>query len=211
MRTAFVVSALTFIVPALSAPTIIPITKRAGPIKLDSYIVKFKPGVSQDRPLSNLAEKLRNSGSSITYNYAPLWDGFSATLKGSDLEYVRGMHEIESVEADSIMSVDYEEDSSLGLGSSVASERRRSLIDWGDHPSAPAPGHGVTVYGIDTGIYTNHSCFEGRATPGPSFVDGEEDSNDLNGHGTRTAVGKGYSLAKGAKIIGVKGKSFLGL
>ncbi|CAL3972905.1 unnamed protein product, partial [Diplocarpon coronariae] len=32
-------------------------------------------------------------------------------------------------------------------------------------------GSGVTVYVVDTGIYTDHSEFEGRASWGANFVD----------------------------------------
>ncbi|KAG8708402.1 hypothetical protein FRC11_006518, partial [Ceratobasidium sp. 423] len=111
MRTAFVVSALAFIVPALSAPTIIPITKRAGPVKGSSYIVQFKDGVAPDGPIASLKDKLA-PGSSITYNYAPLWNGFAATLDNDNLRFVQQMAEVASIVEDSILSLaEHEEDS----------------------------------------------------------------------------------------------------
>ncbi|CAE6448133.1 unnamed protein product [Rhizoctonia solani] len=210
MRTAFIVSALAFVVPALSAPTVVPITKRAGPYKADSYIVKLKDRVAIADVVARITGKLHASDSSITYNYAPLLNGFAATLKGDSLDFVRKMQEVESVEQDTILSLsEHEDDAALGLAPSAVSGQRETLVGRG---GASGDGNGVIVYGIDTGIYTEHSCFGGRAEPGKSFVTDEPDTGDHNGHGTHTAgtaVGKDYGLATGAKIIAVKGKSLV--
>ena len=66
-------------------------------------------------------------------------------------------------------------------------------------------GEGIVAYGIDTGIYSEHSEFEGRATMGKSFVQGED--TDGNGHGTHTAGtigGVTYGVAKKVTLVGVK-------
>lgn len=66
-------------------------------------------------------------------------------------------------------------------------------------------GNGVTVFVVDTGIYADHSDFEGRAFYGPSFVG--KDSKDENGHGSHcagTIGGKTYGIAKKAKLVGVR-------
>lgn len=66
-------------------------------------------------------------------------------------------------------------------------------------------GEGIVAYGIDTGIYVDHSEFEGRATWGKSFVDGED--SDGNGHGTHTAGTLGgvtYGVAKKVSLVSVK-------
>ncbi|CAE6454206.1 unnamed protein product [Rhizoctonia solani] len=208
MRTAFVISALAFIVPALGAPTIIPITKRAGPVKSNSYIVQLKDGVASDSSLAMLKRKLA-PGSSITYNYAPLWNGFAATLNNDGLKFVQRMSEVALIEQDSIRSLaEYEDNSALG-DISPAVEHYPELV--GRAETSGGSGKGAIIYGIDTGIYTQHNCFGGRAKPGKSFVDvmvmGESDTNDGNGHGTHTAgtaVGKGYGIAQYAIIVAVK-------
>ncbi|KAI5366427.1 Putative peptidase S8/S53 domain, peptidase S8, subtilisin, His-active [Septoria linicola] len=67
-------------------------------------------------------------------------------------------------------------------------------------------GSGSTVYVIDTGVYTQHSEFGGRATAGANFISGES-AADGNGHGTHcagTIAGSTYGVAKRANIIGVK-------
>jgi len=58
---------------------------------------------------------------------------------------------------------------------------------------------------LDTGIYTAHNDFNGRATWGANFVD--TDNTDGNGHGTHcagTIGGTTYGLAKGCRLVAVK-------
>jgi subtilisin family serine protease len=69
-------------------------------------------------------------------------------------------------------------------------------------------GEGTYTYIIDSGIYTAHPEFEGRATWGPSFVTGDANPTvDENGHGTHvagTAGSKTYGVAKKTNLIAVK-------
>ncbi|KAH7327595.1 serine protease [Rhizoctonia solani] len=201
MRTAFVVSALAFIVPALSAPTVIPIAKRAGPVKPDSYVIKFKDGASHD-VLAQLAEKLRTSDSSITHTYT-VWPGFAAVLKGDSLEYVRKMPGIESMEEDSILSLCEHEIAAPGDMPPRVAKHYEALTSRG---YLGAEGKGVTIYDIDTGVYTGHRCFGGRATVGKNWITGESDQ-DENGHGTHTAgtaACSEYGGAGGASVTALK-------
>jgi len=68
-------------------------------------------------------------------------------------------------------------------------------------------GSGVDAYILDTGIYTEHIEFEGRAVWGTDTVDNPSPRTDSNGHGTHVAgtVGsKGYGIAKASTLIAVK-------
>ncbi|MCP4484090.1 MAG: S8 family peptidase [Flavobacteriaceae bacterium] len=70
----------------------------------------------------------------------------------------------------------------------------------------PYTGKGVKIYIIDTGIYSMHNGFNGRAQSKFNFIENEKNT-DLNGHGTHcagTAAGNIYGIAKEANIIGVK-------
>jgi len=61
------------------------------------------------------------------------------------------------------------------------------------------------MYPIDTGIYTKHSAFGGRAKWGKTF--GDYENEDGNGHGTHcagTAVSDKYGVAKAANVFAVK-------
>ncbi|KAG8725332.1 hypothetical protein FRC11_001852 [Ceratobasidium sp. 423] len=110
MRTAFIVSALAFIVPTLGAPTAIPITKRAGPIEPGSFI-KLKDGASNDGLWSQLIEELGLSGSSITHDYRPLMSAFSADLKDAGLTLLQRMSEVEFIQQDTIVGmVEHDDD-----------------------------------------------------------------------------------------------------
>ncbi|KAF8927742.1 hypothetical protein BGZ47_001966, partial [Haplosporangium gracile] len=67
-------------------------------------------------------------------------------------------------------------------------------------------GSGVTAYVVDSGVYTGHNDFGGRATFGANFVDGTADIDEC-GHGTHvsgTIGGTSYGVAKKVKIVGVK-------
>jgi len=61
------------------------------------------------------------------------------------------------------------------------------------------------LYLTDTGIYTDHPAFGGRASWGKTF--GGYKDKDGNGHGTHcagTAVSDRYGVAKAAKVVAVK-------
>lgn len=67
-------------------------------------------------------------------------------------------------------------------------------------------GRGIDAYVIDTGIFTNHPEFQGRAVWGGDFS-GENKYVDAHGHGTHvsgTIGSKTYGVAKNVNIIGVK-------
>ncbi|WDG32534.1 S8 family serine peptidase [Streptomyces sp. CA-278952] len=71
----------------------------------------------------------------------------------------------------------------------------------------PNEGEGVTAYIVDTGLYRQHTDFEGRASSGYDFIDNDADSADCQGHGTHvagTVGGKSYGVAKKAKLVGVR-------
>ncbi|KAF9330508.1 hypothetical protein BG006_006538 [Podila minutissima] len=71
----------------------------------------------------------------------------------------------------------------------------------------PATGKGITAYVVDTGIYTDHQEFKGRASWGYNAMTNSQNADDDNGHGTHVAGtigGTTYGVAKDVRIVGVK-------
>ncbi|KAG8709059.1 subtilisin-like serine protease [Ceratobasidium sp. 395] len=192
------VAALAAIIPALAAPTgNIPINKFAGQVKANSYIIKLKDGVSKDAHLSTLISKF-TAGSSLQYKYGDVFHGYAVTLKGKDLDFVRQSKDVEFIEEDGIATIEY----FPGDASEVA---ERAVPEAEPLHARATGGAGTDVYGIDTGIYTAHNCFGGRARWGATY--GGYANADGNGHGTHTAgtaVGATYGQATSANIIAVK-------
>ncbi|PNP50688.1 hypothetical protein THARTR1_08706 [Trichoderma harzianum] len=66
-------------------------------------------------------------------------------------------------------------------------------------------GNGTFAYVVDSGVFTKHVEFGGRALVGYSID--PSDLSDINGHGTHVAgiiAGKTFGVSKQAEIIGVK-------
>ncbi|KAH7327598.1 peptidase S8/S53 domain-containing protein [Rhizoctonia solani] len=199
MRAVFITAAaLAAILPAFGAPTTnVPISKFAGPVKTNSYIIKLKDGVSKDSHVSKLIAAF-TAGGKVEYKYGEVFHGYAASLKGKDLDFIRQSSDIEYIVEDGIMTIDYEQ----GDETAAFVAREAPAIEGLEKR---ANGAGVDVYGIDTGIYTAHSSFGGRARWGATF--GGYANQDGNGHGTHTAgtaVGASYGVATSANIIAVK-------
>jgi oryzin len=67
-------------------------------------------------------------------------------------------------------------------------------------------GEGTFAYVLDSGVFTSHTEFEGRASLGFNAYPGTE-HEDTVGHGTHVAgsiAGKTYGVAKKAEVISVK-------
>jgi subtilisin family serine protease len=80
--------------------------------------------------------------------------------------------------------------------------------------NATGLGEGVTIYVLDSGIYSEHQEFASfrpgappRASLGPSFVLGAPSSRDEDGHGSHvagSAAGLQCGIAKGANVVAVR-------
>ncbi|KAJ1307071.1 hypothetical protein OPQ81_008050 [Rhizoctonia solani] len=187
MCTFFISAAvLAVILPVFAAPnTNAPISKFAGPVKNNSYIIKLKDGISEDAHANKLISAFTTCGN------------------GKNLDFIRQSSDVEYILEDGIMTIDYEihwqGDEAAAF---VAREAPAAQVEGLEKR---ANGVGVDVYGIDTGICTAHSSFGGRARWGATF--GGYANQDGNGHGTDTsgtAVGASYGVATSANIIAVK-------
>ncbi|KAK4610342.1 Subtilisin-like protease 2 [Fulvia fulva] len=201
---------------ALAKPTIIR-TQSAETIS-GKYIARVEDNEFLEAVLSTVLDV---AGVESTYNYT-IGGVKGFTFDGDDgvLDILETLGAIKHVEPDSKVyaTVPYgylnkkiaplanttqqvQNSSTWGLGRISHRESGSNSYSYDD-----SAGEGSFIYVIDTGVYTEHNEFEGRASMGANFIDGEEDS-DGQGHGTHcsgTAAGKTYGVAKKASIIGVK-------
>ncbi|KAI8357835.1 peptidase S8/S53 domain-containing protein [Choanephora cucurbitarum] len=83
---------------------------------------------------------------------------------------------------------------------------QRQMTNMNEYTYDEMGGSGVTVFVLDSGVFVDHSDFEGRASHSINTIL-YEDENDSGGHGTHVAskiIGKKYGVAKGAKVRSVK-------
>ncbi|KAK4694824.1 hypothetical protein P7C71_g2817, partial [Lecanoromycetidae sp. Uapishka_2] len=91
----------------------------------------------------------------------------------------------------------------------LARVSHRQRLDYGSFSKYifdSTTGDGTKVYVLDSGIYSDHVDFEGRASWGTNIIDDTE-ASDLSGHGTHiagTIAGRMYGVAKKSNVIAVK-------
>ncbi|KAF8307442.1 putative subtilisin-like serine protease [Clavulina sp. PMI_390] len=175
-----------------------------GDVKPDSYVVVLKSGIDKAEHISTLSQvNAFNTGSEITHHrrqYFAVLNGYAAILKGDALTHVLTSSEVEYVEADAIARINWHEK----LKPYPAEETDAKQDDHQVETRASG-GAGSKFISSDTGIYTAHSCFGGRASWGATF--GGYANADGNGHGTHTAgtaVGTSFGIATQAHIVAVK-------
>ncbi|CAL3972326.1 unnamed protein product [Diplocarpon coronariae] len=216
------------IAPAvLAAPTgdLKIVNTNAANVIQDSYIVVYNDDVSMETFEASMNEhKSRFSkrdttvigGSFAIKNFK----GYQVKADTSTLAEIVASPHVSYVEKDTKVTTQgltTQKDATWGLG--AISHKAQDSTSYVYDSTA---GSGVTVYVVDTGIYTDHSEFEGRASWGANFVDSNVSSTsfvqqvkprlhfqntDGNGHGTHcagTIAGATYGVAKKANLVAVK-------
>jgi cerevisin len=183
-----------------------------GTVVPGQYIVKLKAGTDTATHGISLpfAFSVEDTSSPIISELIGLFTGYVGHFSDEELAAVQSSEDVEFVEQDQVYDVnDSQTDATWGLQSissqaPVGSFETIFNTDYTYTYSDPS-GEGVDIYIIDTGIYTDHQEFEGRATFG--FAAGAMQKMDGHGHGTHcagTAAGKTFGVAKKASLIGVK-------
>jgi len=176
-----------------------------------SYIIVLHPNTTvehRDKHITQLSSKFQ-PGHRIGYKYhIDDFIGFHAEISEDLLEYELNSVDVAYIEHDGVVTTDQTctlQNNAVWSLDRIAIRTPASQTLDGAYRYPPTAGSGVTAYIIDTGIYTAHNDFGGRAVHGFNAVD--SNNADCNGHGTHVASTTGgtvYGVAKQVRLIAVK-------
>lgn len=174
------------------------------------YVVVFRENVTNPGALAQ--QLVGAQGGTLRYTYTSALKGFAATLTDAGVQAIAANPVVAYVERDQEYRVD------------VTQSMDANGDPWGldrvDQQALPlsrtytynATGAGIHAYIIDTGIWTLHGDFGGRANNVYDAFGATGD--DCHGHGTHVAGtigGATYGLAKSASLHGVRVLSCAGI
>ncbi|KAK1830931.1 peptidase S8/S53 domain-containing protein [Podospora conica] len=181
------------------APIIQP---RGAEIIPGKYIVKLKDG-SNNAALDKAIALLTKTKAKYVYSNDK-FKGFASDLDDLTLDILRKLPQVEYIEEDAVFNINaYVTQSSAPWGLARLSSKTPGKTTY---TRDSTDGAGTCSYVIDTGIYTAHSQFGGRATHLANYA-GDGSTADGNGHGTHVAGtigGSTYGVAKKTKLYAVK-------
>ncbi|RDB21646.1 Cuticle-degrading protease [Hypsizygus marmoreus] len=197
-----VLTAVALAAPVFAGPTPLRTVEKYQGQTTGKYIVKLKDGASK----SAIFSKLKNS--TVTHDWK-LINGFAGDLDSATVNLLRASPDVEYIAEDGIVHTFVTQTNAPWGLARLSQDARLSNQDTSaltfTYTYDASAGAGVDIYIIDTGVFTTHSQFGGRARWGATF--GGYASADGNGHGTHvsgTAAGSQFGVAKAANIIAVK-------
>ena len=146
-------------------------------------------------------DKALKMNATVKYTYDGVLSGFAAELDDAALAEVRADPDVAYVEQDQTVSLSATQTGAT-WGIDRIDQRNRPLSGTYTYTTTAS---GVYVYIIDTGIYTSHTQFGGRASNVYDAFGGN--GQDCNGHGTHvagTVGGSTYGVAKAVRLRGVR-------
>jgi serine protease len=183
------------------------------------YIVVFKKHLAKDT-MDNHKEvaTMKNVQIDRHYSIGELFNGYAARMPQDSLNFLLDQPEVDYVEQDGMAhATDYFKDEPTATKRENDVCATQDGATWGLVRTSQVElningkynyeqdGTGAYAFVLDTGIYWQHNDFNGRASWGANFVDG--DNTDGNGHGTHcagTIGGTKYGLAKKCRLVAVK-------
>ncbi|KAH7144136.1 peptidase S8/S53 domain-containing protein [Dactylonectria estremocensis] len=184
----------------------------------DKYIITFNQDISPDdfnEHIDWVSKLVEDSaigssvlGLGIENTWSDLFQGYSGRFTLDIIELISNSDQINTIEAVKVFSLQQtdtisQKDATWGLAS--ISHTTTGTSDYLYKRKQPTK-NGLWAYVLDTGIYTQHSDFEGRAFLGYNAVK-DSPNTDTHGHGTHcagTIASKTFGVAKNANIMGVK-------
>lgn len=179
-----------------------------------SYIIVFQDHVDVNEAAEDMKNRLLSRFipmGTIERQYEYLLKGIAGSFSEEAIEVIRRLPQVKYVEENQVRKIMQYTEPVASWGLDRIDDR--NLTDCDGYYNPHFDGAGVHVYVIDTGVWTTHQDFEGRAEHGWDIVDNDDDATDCHGHGTHcagTVAGKIYGVAKGANIIAVRVLGCLG-
>lgn len=189
---------------AIAAPIIAPRDAQAAIIP-GRYIVVMKNHVTDalvTTQLNHIVSILGANTPDHVYNMEG-FKGYALTANDAVINAIKELVDIDFIEPDTVVrasALTSQSNAPWGLGRISHKSKGSSTYIYDT-----SAGAGTYSYIIDTGIYTSHPDFEGRATFGANYADSS--NTDGNGHGTHVAGTTGsatYGVAKKTQLIAVK-------
>jgi subtilisin family serine protease len=192
------------------------INLRKGKVIPGQYIVVFKPESARIASRSGAArqqllaaqETVKRLGGTVRFTYTSAVIGFSAKLPPQALEAVRALPGVAYIEPDQVVTISTIQPPNPATPPPLGLDRiDRRLLPLNNTYTYSETGTGVNVYVIDSGIWTPHTDFGGRATGAFTAVADGNGTNDCNGHGTHVAGIVGGTIngvAKNVKLYAVR-------
>ena len=182
----------------------------AGEAVPGQYIVVFQNSVAN--PASVATELVTTAGGSLLHVYTSAIKGFAARLPAPAADALGRNPLVASVEGDQVMRADVTQSMDANGDPWGLDRIDQTALPLSRTYTYTSTGAGVHAYIIDTGIWTLHPEFGGRATN--VFDAYHATGEDCNGHGTHVAGTIGaatYGVAKGVSLHGVRVLSCAGI
>ena len=195
--------------PAQQTPETPNRTAAAGAVP-GQYIVVLQNNVADPAAVAN--DLVTAAGGSLLRVYTSALKGFAARLSAPAAAALQANPLVASVEADQVMRADVTQAMDANGDPWGLDRIDQSALPLSRTYTYTSTGAGVHAYIIDTGIWTLHPEFGGRATN--VFDAYGATGEDCNGHGTHVSGTIGaatYGVAKGVSLHGVRVLSCAGL
>ena len=150
------------------------------------------------------AKLTKRVANKLLYTYEHAIKGFSVTLTSEAAGFLQKQPGVDYIVPDTFSQLEAVQTPTASWGLDRVDQHNLPLDNAYTYSS---DGTSVHAYIIDTGIRASHTEFTGRVGTGIDFIDGDNNPNDCNGHGTHvagTVGGTNYGIAKNVILHGVR-------